>query len=206
MPNYYKNQANREYGAAGTASFNPGSNLPIISTQTDSVRSYQFEVQIEGLPNQTVQRTLTLAAKQVQAISFGVEKIDVHRVNDLVRYPGKITHEAVKITFDNLYAQNTSQALWEWMKTVYNPMTGNSSYNPRLGSPSSRLFKAKKMTIYELDHLKTPIGAIQIYGVYPEKVEFKEKNYSTGDFDTLSVDFQYDYIDYFRGTQSPSRN
>jgi len=206
MPNYYKNQTNREYGAAGNAAFNPGSNLPIISTQLDSVRTYQFEVQIEGLPNQTVQRTLTLAAKQVQAISFGVEKIEVNRVNDLVRYPGKVTHEAVKITFDNLYAQNTSQALWEWMKTVYNPLTGNSSYNPRLGGPSSRLFKAKKMTIYELDHLKTPIGSIEIYGVYPERVELKEKNYNQGDFDTMTVDFQYDYIDYFRGTQSPSRN
>ena len=206
MPNYYKNQSNREYGAAGNAGFSPGSNLPIISTQTDSVRVYQFEVQFEGVPNQIVQRTLTLAAKQVGSMAFGVEKIDAYRVNDLVRYPGRVSHEAVKITFDNLYAQNTNQALWEWMKTVYNPMTGNSSYNPRLGGPATRLFKAKKMTIYELDHLKTPIGSIELYGVYPERVEFKEKNYSQSDFDTMTVDFQYDYIDYFRGTQSPSRN
>jgi len=206
MPNFYKNQTNREYGAAGNSGFSPGSNLPVISTQTDSVRAYQFEVQFEGLPNQIVQRTLTLAAKQVQAISFGVQKIEVNRVNDLVHYPGKVQHEAIKISFDNLYAANTNQALWEWFKTVYNPMSGNTSYNPRLGGPATRLFKAKKMTIYELDHMKTPIGAIEAYGVYPEKVEFKEKNYTTNEFDTMTVDFQYDYMDYFRGTQSPSRN
>jgi hypothetical protein len=30
--------------------FNPGQELPQISTNLDSVRAYQFEVQFEGLP------------------------------------------------------------------------------------------------------------------------------------------------------------
>jgi hypothetical protein len=193
MVNFYKDQINRQVQR-------DRGGLPLISTALDSVRTYQFEVTFEGVPNSSVQQSLTLAAKQVAAVGFGVETIKVFRVNDLVHYPGKVAHEAVKITFDNLYAVKSQEALWEWFKTVYNPMTGDqTSGNSRLGSPGSRQFKAKRLRIVELDNTRTPIGAIDLYGVYPEKVEFAERNYaSQGDFNTMVVDFQYDYIDYYR--------
>ena len=131
-------------------------------------------------------------------MSFGVEPIKVNRVNDLVLYPGQVTHEPVKITFDNLYAFNTNEVLWDWFKTVYDPITGNTANNPRLGSPDARPFKCKRMTILELDNTKTPIASVELYGVYPTRVEFTERNYSQNEFNTMIVDFSYDFIDYNR--------
>ena len=165
----------------------------------DSVRSYQFEVQFFGLPPAiTPQQTdLTLAAKQVGAIGFGVEDIPVRRVNDLVYYPGAPTFDSVNITFDNLYLRKTSQSLWEWFKTIYDPLTGDMTKLAAPGGPGNRTFKANKMRILELDNTRTPHAAIELYGVYPKSVRFSEKNYSTSDFSTIEVDFRFDFLDYF---------
>lgn len=190
--------------------------LPRISSALDSVRAYQFEVQFSEVPGiaggvggnaggllgavagaiagaatgGSISQNLTLAAKQVGTISFGVEDIPVRRVNDQVFYPGQTTYEAVTVTFDNLYLRNTSTALWEWFKTIYNPLTGDMEVR----RPN---FKVNKMTIVELDNTRTPIAAIELYGVYPKAVKFGEKNYGTNEFSTIEVDFRYDFIDFF---------
>jgi hypothetical protein len=175
--------------------------LPRISTALDSVRTYQFEVQFSEVPTNivggggAVSQNLTLAAKQVGAIAFGIEDIPVRRVNDLVHYPGNPNFEAVKITFDNLYLKGVSTALWEWFKTTYNPMTGDME--TRRNGPRSPGFKVSKMTIVQLDNTRVPIAAVELYGVYPKTVQFGEMNYGTNEFSTLEVDFRYDFIDFF---------
>ena len=100
MPSFYKQ--NRGFTA--------GEQLPKISTDIDSVRSYQFEVRFAGLPPtfEAEGDTLTLAAKQVSPVNVGVEDIVVDRVNDKLYYPGKFTPENVTVTFDNLYIQRSS--------------------------------------------------------------------------------------------------
>lgn len=186
----YKNNLNRE--------FRKGENLPQISTQLDSVRAYQFEVRIEGLPTeyQGEIEGLTLAAKQVGTVGGSVEDIVIERVNDKVYYPGKITYEELSITFDNLYLQRTSPALWEWFKTVYDPLTGDKTKLSRPGGSGNQSFKALKLTVIELDNTKTPHAYVEFYGVYPKGVTFSEKNYTTNEFSTLEVKFRYDYMDY----------
>lgn len=174
--------------------------LPQISTELDSVRMYQFEVRFTGLPDglgQNVDDFITLAAKQVESVNYGVDDLAVHRVNDIVYYPGKPTFEPVTVTFDNLLVQKTSIKLWEWFNTVYNPMTGNlGNMRAARNGTSGRSAKAAKMTIYELSHDKTPINSIDFYGVYPKSINFSEKNYSQQEFSTMAVQFRYDYLNY----------
>lgn len=173
--------------------------LPEISSQLDSIRTYQFEVKFEGVPlaGSQTKKDLTLAAKQVDAVSYGVEPITVHRVNDVVYYPGKPQFEPVTITFDNLMLKRTSRALWEWFKTIYDPMTGDLTKFSPPGGSGNTTFKAAKMTVMELDNTRTPRAAMEFYGVYPQSVSFSEKNYSQGEFSTIAVSFRYDYLDYF---------
>jgi hypothetical protein len=183
--------------------FTPGQNLPKISTILDSVRSYQFEIQFFGLPpniSGQQQTDLTLAAKQVGAIGFGVEDIMVSRVNDKVYYPGTPTNDVVSVTFDNLYLRRTCLSLWTWFKTIYDPLSGNMTQLSAPGGPGNRTFKATKMRIVELDNTRNPHAAIELYGVYPKSVRFSEKNYNSNDFSTIDVDFRYDFIDYFNYT------
>lgn len=179
--------------------FKKGESLPKISTTLDSVRAYQFEIQFFGLPPSIANQSqdLTLAAKRVGSISFGVEDLAVHRVNDTVFYPGKPTFDSLSVDFDNLYLRSTCKTLWEWFKTIYDPISGDMTKLSAPGGPGNRTFKANKLRIIELDNTRTPHAAIELYGVYPKSVNFSEKNYSTNEFATISVDFRFDFMDYF---------
>jgi len=180
------------------ANFNPGKTLPKVSTMLDSVRTYQFEVKFFGLPVEFIntQQVLTAAAKQVSPVGGSVDDIVVDRLNDKVYYPGKFTPENITVTFDNQLLSQTTPALWNWFKTIYDPMTGDMTKLSAPGGAGNRSFKASKMTILELDNTNEPHAFIEVYGVYPTGVRFSEKNYASNDFSTVEVTFRYDFVDY----------
>jgi len=182
------------------ANFEPGKSLPKISTKLDSVRSYQFEVKFFGVPAEFIntQQVLTAAAKQVSPVGGSVDDIVVDRINDKMYYPGKYTPENITVTFDNLYIQRSSPALWNWFKSIYDPVTGDMTQFAAPGGTGVGNFKAMKMTVVELDNTSEPHASIELYGVYPTGVRFSEKNYSTNEFSTLECTFRYDFADYFK--------
>jgi len=194
MAGYY-NTVNRE-------NFVPGTALPLISKQLDSVRTYQFEVRFAGLPPEVAGNAdqLTLAAKQVSPIAGSIDDIVVDRVNDKVYYPGKFTPDPVTITFDNQYLTQASPTLWKWFKSIYDPITGDATTLAAPGGPGNRTFKANKLTIVELDNHQEPHATIELYGVYPQSVRFSEKVYSDASFSTMEVTFRYDFVDYAKSS------
>jgi hypothetical protein len=180
--------------------FKKGESLPKISTSLDSVRSYQFEVQFYGLPSSISsqqQIDLTLGAKVVNAVSYGVDDIKVNRVNDVVYYPGLPLFDSLSISFDNIYLKKTCSVLWNWFKTIYDPITGDMTKLAAPGGAGNLAFKATKLRIVELDNTRTPHAAMEFYGVYPKTIRFSEKNYATSEFATIDVDFRFDFMDYF---------
>tara|TARA_R100001509_G_C4833177_1_gene203996 strand:+ start:322 stop:987 length:666 start_codon:yes stop_codon:yes gene_type:complete len=172
--------------------------LPEVSTNLESIRTYQFEVNFQGFPGATAQQSvagdLTVAAKQVGSITYGVESIAVNRLNDKVHYPGKATYEPVEITFDNLLLKDSTPALWRLFKEVYNPVTGKTAFRDGTGNS----YKGAKMTIVEMNGDNVPVGGVELFGVYPEKVAFSEKNYGTNEFSTVTVTFRFDFLNYDR--------
>jgi len=217
--------ANNSYlKTAYRSDFTPGKTLPRISTDLDSVRSYQFEVQFHEVPNVlenaldalgvvggavqaavrsagglSTQNVLTTAAKQVSPIGGAVDDIVVDRLNDKVYYPGKFTPENVTITFDNQLLSRATPALYNWFRTIYDPLTGDMMKNAAPGGPGNRSFKCSRMTILELDNTNDPHAYVEVYGVYPAGVRFSEKNYATNDFSTVEVTFRFDFMDYDKG-------
>ena len=125
--------------------FVAGDNLPTISTQLDSVRTYQFECQFFGIPNAANGPSLTTAAKQVSPVGGATDDIVVDRVNDKMFYPGKFTPEAVTITFDNQLLTNTTPELWNWFKNTYNPTTGDVAALAPPANPGGGGLKANKL-------------------------------------------------------------
>lgn len=179
--------------------FTPGKSLPRISTELDSVRSYQFEVHFFGLPREISgeQTDLTLAAKQVSQVGYSTEDIEVPRVNDKVFYPGKPSVEEVMITFDNLYLRKTASTLWKWFRNTYDPLTGEMTKFAAPGGNANLSFKANKMEIVMLDNTVNPHSVLELYGVYPKSWKAAEFNYSTNEFHTLEVAFRYDFMDTY---------
>ena len=187
---YYKEKYGRD--------FTPGQGLPTVSTDLDSVRTYQFEVHFFGLPEDvTNQNDLTLAAKKVTGLSMQNEAIVVDRVNDKVHYPGRTTPGDLMVTFDNLYLRETASDLWRFFKNTYDPLTGEMTKNAQPGGQAGQTFKADKVEIVMLDNTLTPHSTIELYGVYPSKWEAAEFNYSNNTFHTLDVTFKYDFMNAY---------
>lgn len=189
VDSYYKTKYGRQ--------FTPGQGLPVISTDLDSVRSYQFEVHFFGLPSEISNvADLTLAAKKVGGIGLATEFITVERLNDRVFYPGKPRQDELTITFDNLYLRQTASDLWRYFKNIYDPLTGEISKNSKPGVPG-QTFKADRLEIIQLDNTLVPHQVVELYGVFPVSWKLAEFNYSTQDFHTIDVNFKYDFLNQF---------
>lgn len=169
--------------------------LPIISTELDSVRAYGWEVEILT-PNTTPDnsRYLTLAAKQISGFGFSFEDIEVHRMNDKVFYPGKISQDELTITFDNLlrggiYAdtlQTTGATCLDLLSRVWDMNTGEGL---------SSINDAKRpITLKEFDIYGNIRQVYEVIGAYPKSWTKGEKNYATSEFDTIEVKFRWDFL------------
>jgi len=180
----------------------PKNKLPIISTDLDSVRTYQFEVRFDkaitnlrqqslalGGTNSNTGQAFTLAAKQVTGLSYSFQDIEVHRMNDKVFYPGKVQQEEVTITFDNLLKTDTSILLHRYLATVFDMDTGFYAAN----TGASTNYKTS-LQILEFNGAGKVVSVIDLKGVYPKSFTKGEKNYSNSEFDTIEVKFRYDFM------------
>jgi hypothetical protein len=187
---YYKTKYDRK--------FTPGQGLPTISTDLDSVRTYQFEIHFFGLPaDVTNQPDLTLAAKKVGGLEMKSEAIAVDRVNDKVYYPGKVTPGELTVDFDNLYLRETASDLYRYFRHTYDPITGEMTKSAQPGGTAGTTFKADKVEVVMLDNTMTPHSTIELYGVYPTTWSASEFNYSTNGFHQLTVNFKYDFMNVY---------
>jgi len=186
----------------GKRNFNPGQGLPLISTDLDSVRAYQFEIQFEGVPGgPNNAEDLTIAAKQVSQAGMVAEDIVIDRVNDKIYYPGKATPELLTVTFDNLYLRETSNTLFRWFQNTYDPLTGEMTKTAEPGIPGGGSFKANKMTILQLSNTMDPHAAVECYGVWVKSWKTAEFNYATNEFHTIEVEFRYDFMNHISNSQ-----
>ena len=172
MASFYASQFNRQSVGDGS--------LPNISTEVESVRSYQFEVQIQADQN------FTLAAKKVTSIGVTSEDIVVDRVNDKVFYPGKASPDEITITFDNTLAGGMDKNLFELFTKTYDFNTGE------LGNADSIKFD---MQVLLLTNSLSVHSTIDLRGCYVKKYALSELQYSENSFNTIDVTFRYDYVD-----------
>jgi len=179
--------------------------LPLISEGLDSVRAYQFEMhfdipEVVRAAGATIgEDFLTLGAKQVTAVGFSTEAIEVNRVNDKVFYPGKASPEELTVTFDNLYQPQIANLLWQWFSAIYDPTNGkyNSGRTGALGG-----FKAQRATLVSLDPHGQPLMETRFFGVYPQAWKTAEYNYGQNDFHTIEMTFKYDFMEHVSSSEA----
>jgi hypothetical protein len=183
---YYANNLNRD--------LNENDGLPVISQDLESVRSYQWEITFfppadVEIPL-TFSKPLTLAAKRVNGMRVQIEDIAVNRVNDVTYYPGRPSMGELEVTFDNLLATKAGFQLYKYFQSVYDPYTGEFA-KTFLDTPGQYKTTAE---VLELNGQMEPISMVKLVGLYPKRFTKAEKNYSTNEFDTITVTFRYDFL------------
>ncbi len=167
--------------------------LPELSHSLDSVRRNQWEITFYGIPDAptgTEARPLTLAAKSVGQIGWTIDKITTRRVNDEFHYPGNAHTVDVQITFENLFRTKTGVHLYNWLKTIYNPETGEMT--PGLSDRGVGSFKVTADVI-ELNTQGQPFTHTRLYGMWPTSWYEDERVTDANEFHTVTVTFSYDF-------------
>jgi len=192
---------------------------PRLSHALESFRAYSWEIQIpqfagvlSQVPGLENNDRLTLACKKITQPGFTVEDIEVHRVNEKFYYPGKPTPDNITVTFDNLIKGDVADALFAWMRSVYDPVYGihyaglgngttdvNQSPEGLAGMTQAPIFK-RTVTIWQLDSHRNPVTHVNLYGCYPKGWKLGEFNYETNDFHTIEMDLRYDFAVQFTET------
>ena len=174
-----------------------GKQLPMISQDLDSVRTYQWEIAFYGVPVDGVaslDRPLTLAAKQVSQTGFQLDDIEANRVNDKVFYPGKGSPDELRVTFDNLLKHKMGTMLFKWIQTVYDPVTGEFTPGRSVGAGNVAGNFKTVADLVQLDNKGQPMSFTRFYGLYPKSWRSSEMNYASNDFNTIEVIFRYDFM------------
>jgi hypothetical protein len=167
--------------------------LPYLSHSLDSVRRNQFEVVFYNIPGArfgTENRPLTLACKSVSPIAWNIEEIAAPRVNDTFYYPGRATPTDVTMVFDNIFSIKGSQYLFNWLKTIYNPETGEMT--PGLSDTGAGSFKVCADVI-ELNTQGKPFTHTRLFGLWPKQWQEDERAYDASEFHTITCTFRYDF-------------
>ena len=179
----------------------------------DSFRAYSWLIRINGiggvvgsiLANTGLtdpDNVLTLAAKQVGQIGYNVEDIMVDRVNDKFYYPGRPSTEETVVTFDNLLKGDSAKALFNWMRTTYDPITGTHSTSVASTIAGQVIeggggFK-RTVDVVLLDNNRKPQWVARLYGCYPKNFRLAEFNYSANEFHSIECTLRYDMVGYFK--------
>ena len=192
---------------------------PRLSHALESFRAYGWEIQIpqfagalSQVPGLENNDRLTLACKKITQPGFIVEDIEVHRVNEKFYYPGKPSPDEITVTFDNLIKGDVADALFAWIRSVYDPVYGihyaglgngtsdvNQSPEGLAGLTQSPIFK-RTVTIWQLDAHRNPITHVNLYGCYPKGWKLGEFNYETNDYHTIEMALRYDFAVQFTET------
>jgi len=168
-----------------------------ISTSLDAIRSYQFEVDFRNIPalGDYKEGDLQIGVNKVTSFGPKIEAIEINRVNDVVKYPGKMKFEPLTITFDNQLLLPQYAHLWEYIKAVYNPLTG-TYHNPASGARNIATIKASRIIVRQLSGQNTPISETTFWGVFPMEYAISEMKYSEAtSVNTIDVKFSFDTMD-----------
>lgn len=185
MTNIYKTER-------GTVADNK---LPKVSTGLDSVKTFAWEIHfnIPNAPDGAKTEQLVLAARSVKGIGYEVEPIEVQRVNDKLYYPGRAKMDILEVVFDNQYLSKNGAALYQYMKRIYNPITGEILTAPGVAGG----FKIPSVKVIQLKNDMTPFSESTLYGVFPISFKPAELNYDTqAAFHTITMTFRYDYMSH----------
>jgi hypothetical protein len=151
-------------------------------------RKNRWILKFDRIPNKAGSATESLAIDIFSASrpSVNLEPIEVHRLNERFNFASKPSWESMSLTFYDFDkgSESASQILYHWFTSIYNPLTGGQGY--------AIVYKTNATLV-----LLGPDGKIievwDIFGAFPESVNWQELSYDGTDAAMVECSLKYDY-------------
>jgi hypothetical protein len=135
---------------------------------------------------------LAFVAKSCNAPKFSTDSdIDIQRMNETYKFAGSPKWDDIECKFYDFIRNTTTSGgelsagdiLYNWSCMVYNPLTGQMGYKTQY---------ATSATLAQLDPAGNIIRAWNIFGIWPQSVDYGDLDYTSGEACEISATFKYD--------------
>lgn len=157
--------------------------------QQEAKRKNRWQLSFIDVPSQLfnndtqVKRNMELALLSASRPSWNLEEVELHRLNEKFYVPGKATFEPITVTYQDYIESRISEVLFEWSRTVYNPMTGAMGYKRAIGV---------RALLTMLDPLGVPVEIWTLFGAWPQAINFQDLDMSSSEQANIEVTIRYD--------------
>jgi hypothetical protein len=118
--------------------------------------------------------------------SVSLDPIELHRLNERFWFASKPSWEPISCMFYDFDkgVKSAAQVLYSWFTAIYNPLTGGQGY--------AIVYKTNA-TLVMLGPDGKIIEVWDLFGAFPESVNFQDLNYEGSDAQQVEISLRYDY-------------
>lgn len=179
-----------------------------VSLSMNSLSSYEpmrknwFIVQFEGLGDNN-NDALTIACKTCDIPSLTTTDNVIDRLNDKVYTPGKSEYGTISIAFNEYIKdslkdsagndagegsnrKSAGEILYGWQQSIHNVKSGVQGAKKQI---------AHNIAIVQIDGAGNAVRVWNVYKAWPTVVEFDNLDSSTGDIQSVSATFRFDWAE-----------
>jgi len=154
--------------------------LSVGNNVGEFVRSNTFEVYIEGELNDICPLHVVSCSLPLP----NVEPIEVPHFNVTNKVAGKPTFDNVELVVRQTFQPNAIHQLWNWMRKVFDPETGQVGY--------AADYK-RTGTLNQYDQKGVLIASWTLYGIWPSNVSGIDHNYDGAEPIQVTISMSVDY-------------
>ncbi len=154
----------------------------------ETKRKNRWQLSFVNIPNESftgsdAQVNMDLSLLSASRPSWNFEEVEIHRLNEKFYVPGKVTYEPITIVYQDLIDAKTSEVIFDWSKTVYNPFTGAMGYKNAIGVDAY---------LAMLDPLGVPVEIWNLFGAWPQSANFQDLDMSSSEQANIEIVLRYD--------------
>jgi len=147
----------------------------LLANNYEPKKKSRWILQIDGIDAYT----LKTAARP--SLTFDETVIDF--INTKRYVPGKQTWNPIQVTAHDPIAPSAAQKVMDWVRLVYEPLTGRMGYSS---------FLKKNIVLKLLDPQGTVVEYWDIIGAWPQDVQFGDLDYATSDNAEITFTLRFD--------------
>lgn len=138
------------------------------------------------LANSNATEALAIDIMQASRPSVSFDPIEVHRLNERFWFASKPNFEPINCLFYDFDKGKNSaaQILYAWSTSIYNPLTGGMGYAVTYKTNATLVMLGPDGTIIEVWDL---------FGAFPENVNYQDLTYEGTDAQQVEASIRFDY-------------